>query len=127
ARGSPTPPPGARCVWATSAPTRASACPGTPSASSEALQEVAHRAVEGLRLIAVGEMTGRREQGEAGVGNPLLDLPHGAERGVLVAAYEEGGRGDLPETVGDVVHLEEGPQGVGVADGREHPVVVEDL
>ncbi len=45
----------------------------------------------------------------------------------MVRAYEERGHLDLPQPVGNVVHLKERPERIGVADGRQHPVVLEDL
>jgi len=108
-------PPGVRATW-TSAPgsstrTRqggpagllradtASGCRAARSASGEGREELQHGAVERRGLIPVGEVARQREQGEAGVRDALLDLPHGRAT-VLVAADEEGRRRDLAEAIG---------------------------
>ena len=90
-------------------------------------QEVEDRAVERLGLIAIGEVPGRGQQREARVLDPVGHDLHRGERRVLVAAHEQRRRGDLRQPLGDVVHLQQRPERVGVADRREHPVHREDL
>jgi hypothetical protein len=46
-------------------------------------------------------VAGQGEQGEAGVRDALLDLSHGPERGILVAADEKGRRRDLAQAIRD--------------------------
>src|SRR6188474_1693975 len=65
-------------------------------------EKLQHGAIEGLGLVAVAEVSGRREQHEARVRDLLAHHAHGPERRVLVAADEERGRGDARELVGDV-------------------------
>jgi hypothetical protein len=79
------------------------------ASGAEAGKELEHGAVEGLGLLPVGEVTGGREQDELGVRDHLGHDPHGAEGGILIAADQERGDGDLGQALRDVVHLQQRP------------------
>src|SRR4029453_6743038 len=124
-----TPGAGTRSRSATTVRTAAKGCGARTSRSRgpDLVQELDHRAVEGLGLVAVAEVAGRGEQHEARLLDLLLHHPHGLQRWVLVAAHQQRRHRDLGQPVGDVVHLQQGPEGVGVAHRGQHPVVLEDL
>ena len=81
-------------------------------------EELQHRAIEGLGLVAVAEVP-RRARGRSARARSSGASRASAERRVLVAADEECRRGDARELIGDVVHLQQRAQRVRVPDRRQ--------
>src|SRR5205085_5718663 len=70
-------------------------------------EELERGAIPRLRLIAVCEVAGRREDDQLRPAHLLLHDRHRLERRVAIAADQERGDADQRELIGDVVHREE--------------------